>query len=72
MVKKASTPPSAAPESPEPEASPASHAPESDPVEDAVKRMAFNLKQLEGMTHSPDCVRQLQEDFAILRGAAGH
>lgn len=61
MVKKAEQP--VVPETAEPE---------SDPVEDAVKRMAFNLKQLEGMTHSPDCVRQLKEDFAILRGAAGH
>lgn len=42
---------------------------EKDPVQEAVKRIEYNLKELAGMTHSPDAVRQLNEDIAVLKAA---
>lgn len=35
-----------------------------------MKRIEYNLKELAGMTHSPDVARQLAEDFAVVKVAA--
>jgi hypothetical protein len=42
-----------------------------DVVGAAVTRMALNLEAIMSLTHSPDIVRQLREDFAVLREAMG-